>query len=714
MKRIIYTSMLVVLICFSGISQAILPTSWNFATTTLPNGWTESDAVGYYTASGNPAPAKKFDSTGDNLVIYFGSNPGNLTYDLTGNSFSGGTFTVEESELGAVWTPLHVHTAPPAGTYSTYTDVPLSATRYIRFNYTNKVTGNIGLDNVNIAVAAAGPAQEINVKQGSITILNGGTSYLTSPVSAMTPVTFTVENLGLTNTLNISSAVISGPNAADFSVSSVPSTVSATSTGNLVVNFTPSLAGTRSAIMTITNNDADESSYIINLYGIGGNFASEPMTQPTNLSFTNVKTYRLTGSFVPTSGAEGYLVLRKKGSAITGLPADGTVYERGDIVGDAQVVFSSNSTSFVPNNIVASTDYYFAVFAYNGIASNRNYLTTNPLTANVMTPNTMMPSNYYNGISTSSGTFVADLHALVNPHQMQFYSNYGNLMIRNFTARDTTLNRRVITCVYSGENKIYTEPFDFTANGYSREHTYCHSWMPTNPAQDLPEYNDYHHLFPTNQNEVNALRSNYPLGIVVTQTDGYQDAKFGLDANGNTVFEPRDEHKGDAARAMMYESICYTTVSGNNWGIPAIQNLSLLKQWHFQDLPSNWEIARNDYLDSLQSNRNPFVDSIDYVCFVNFANMTYEALGCLASIEELLSSAFIVYPNPAKEELTLHVDATTISSVEIVDIQGRNVLNESVENQILVKLDISNLQAGTYIVKAKTPFGIAQRSLVIE
>jgi hypothetical protein len=238
--------------------------------------------------------------------------------------------------------------------------------------------------------------------------------------------------------------------------------------------------------------------------------------------------------------------------------------------------------------------------------------------------------------------------------------------------------------------------------------------MPTNPAQNLPEYNDYHHLFPTNQNEVNALRSNYPLGIVVTQTDGYQDAKFGLDANGNTVFEPRDEHKGDAARAMMYESICYTTVSGNNWGIPAIQNLSLLKQWHFQDLPSNWEIARNDYLDSLQSNRNPFVDSIDYVCFVNFANMTYEALGCFASVEELLSSAFIVYPNPAKEELTLHVDATTISNVEIFDIQGRNVLNESVENQILVKLDISTLQAGTYIVKAKTPFGIAQRSLVIE
>lgn len=714
MRRIIYTSLLVLLVGFSGISQAILPTSWNFATTTLPNGWTESDAVGYYTASGNPAPAKKFDSSGDNLVIFFGSTPGNLTYDLTGNSFSGGTFTVEESATGSVWTTLHVHTAPPAGTYSPFTDAPLSTTRYIRFIYTNKVSGNIGLDNVNIAAAAAGPAQEINVKQGASTILSGGTSYLNSPVSVMTPTTYTIENLGLTNTLNIASAVISGTNAADYSVASFPSTVSAASTGNLVVNFTPSAAGTRSAILTIANDDADEATYVINLYGIGGNYASEPLTQPTNLTFTNVKTYRLTGSFVPTSGAEGYLVLRKKGSAITGVPVDGTVYERGDIVGDAQVVFSSNANSFVPNNIVASTGYYFAVFSYNGVGSNRNYLTTNPLTANVVTPATMMPSTYYNGISTSSSSFVADLHAIVNPHQMQFYSNYGNLMIRNFTARDTTFNRRVITCVYSGENKIYTEPFDFTANGYSREHTYCHSWMPTNPAQDLPEYNDYHHLFPTNQNEVNALRSNYPLGIVVTQTDGYLDAKFGLDANGNTVFEPRDEHKGDAARAMMYESICYTTVGGNTWGIPAVQNLALLKQWHFQDLPSNWEMARNDYLDSLQSNRNPFVDSIDYVCFINFANMTYESLGCLADVEELLSSSFIVYPNPAKEELTLHVDATTISNYEIFDIQGRKVLEGTADNQIMVKLNISALQSGSYIVKAKTPYGLAQRSLVIE
>ena len=702
----VYASILVLLVSFTGLSQAVLPTSWSFTTTTLPTGWTESEVL-FYTASGNTPPAKKFDSTGDNLIIHFASNPGNLTYYLAGNSFSGGTFTVEESEFGTVWTTLHTHTAPPAGTYTQYTDVPLSASRYIRFIYTNKVSGNIGLDDVNIAAGAATPAQEINVKQGATTILNGGTYTMSSPVSTMTPTTFTVENLGTANTLNISSATISGTNAADFSVASSPSSVAANSTGNLVVNFTPAAAGTRTAVLTIASNDADEASYVINLNGIGGSFASEPLAQPTNMVLSNVKTYRLAGSFTPSASASGY-------SAITGVPVDGTAYQRGDIVGDAQVVFSANATSFVPNNIVASTGYYFAVYAYNGSGSNINYLTTSPLTGNVTTPATMMPANYYNGINTGSTSFVADLHNLTNPHTMQFYSNYGNYMVKGFAARDTTLDRRVITCVYSGENKIYIEPFDFTAVGYSREHTYCHSWMPTNPAQSLPEYNDYHHLFPTNQDDVNALRSNYPLGEVVTVQQTYLGCKFGQDANGNTVFEPRDEHKGDAARAMMYETICYTTVSGNTWALPSSQNQAILKQWHFNDLPDSWEISRNDYIDSLQSNRNPFVDSVDFVCYVNFSNMTYEPNGCTASVEEMLNDGFIVYPNPAKNELNLHVDATTISSYEIVDVQGRVVLSSEVNNQILVKLNIASLKAGTYIVKALTPYGVATRSIVIE
>ena len=713
MKKIILIWVLT-FFTISLYSQAILPTAWSFPTVNLPSGWTES-GTNFYTASGNTPPAMKFDGTGDYLMINVNSNPGDLTYYLTGNGFSGGTFTVEESNLGSVWTTLTTHSSPPNASYTMFTDTPQSTTRFIRFIYTNKVSGNIGLDDVSINIGAATPVQEINVKQGSSPIVSGSTYIINSAVSMLNTTIFLIENLGTIDTLNIISATLSGINSADFSIVSFPTNIAAADSGNLILNFTPSAAGTRLAVLNIASNDLDEPNYIINLYGIGGALASEPLQQATNLTFSNTKTYSLNASFNPTDSVDGYLVLRKKGSPITALPLDGSVYQRGDIIGDAQVVYSSNTTTISPNNIVAETDYYFAVFSYNGPNSFRNYLTISPLIGDIITPNSMMPISYYNNINTSSPSFMNDLHGLTNPHQMQYYSYYDDLMIAFFESRDTTLDRRVVTCVYSGENKIYSEPFDFSATGYSREHTYCHSWMPTNPAQNLPEYSDFHHLFPSNLNSANILRSNNPLGEVVNVTTSFLGCKSGTNSNGQVVFEPRDEHKGDAARAIMYQAICYTSINGNSWALPSNQDQMILKNWHFQDPPDNWEIARNDFIYSIQNNRNPFIDSINYVCFVDFSNMSYDPSACIpSSTQELLNRGFITYPNPSKDHLSLFVDATTISSYQITDYLGRIIVSNEINNQKIVKVNVSKLKIGLYSVNVVTPLGKAQKTIMIK
>jgi hypothetical protein len=239
--------------------------------------------------------------------------------------------------------------------------------------------------------------------------------------------------------------------------------------------------------------------------------------------------------------------------------------------------------------------------------------------------------------------------------------------------------------------------------------------MPTNPAQSLPEYSDFHHLFPTNLNSVNILRSNNPLGEVANITTTYLNCKSGTDINGKIVFEPRDEHKGNAARAIMYEAICYNSVNGNNWALPSTQDQFILKSWHFQDPPDSWEIARNDYIDSLQNNRNPFIDSIDFVCYIDFSNMTYDASACTpSSLQSILESKFIVYPNPSSNQLNLHVDATTILSYQISDYLGRIVEAKDVNNKKLVKINISTLKSGIYSVKVETQIGSIQKSFVVE
>jgi hypothetical protein len=48
----------------------------------------------------------------------------------------------------------------------------------------------------------------------------------------------------------------------------------------------------------------------------------------------------------------------------------------------------------------------------------------------------------------------------------------------------------------------------------------------------------------------------------------------------------------------------------------------IIKQWHFQDLPTNYEIARNEYIEERQNNRNAFIDSTLFPCFIRFSNLT--------------------------------------------------------------------------------------------
>lgn len=727
MRKIIYSALLIVAVQLSGIAQAVLPASFDFATTTLPANWTSNTGLDSYNG-GNPGPSLKFAQTGKYLQIHFASNPGTVSYDIAGNSFENGTFTVEESVDGSAWTTVFAHgtdIASPGtgGSYVAKVQNLIAASRYVRFIYTAKVTGNVGLDNVVITPGAAGPEQEINLKEGASTIISGGDLVYSSAVGTPQVKTMTIQNLGTADVLNITSSAITGANASEFTLSTVPSTVAATSSETFTITFNATAAGTRTAVLTIGNNDADENPYIINLIGYGNGLASAPTVQATNLTFTDLKTYRFKASFTPAANVEGYIVLRRNGAAITGAPTDGMTYQRGDIVGDAQVVYSGTQTSFYPNNITAGSDFHFSVFTFNGTGAGTAYNTTTPLTGVATTPATMMPAGYYSTIDPLSNTFVADLHDKTYPHTQRYYGDYISKFINLFIARDTVNNQRVITCVYSGQNKVYTEPFAYTANNFSREHTYCHSWMPTTPGnENSKEYSDYHHLFPANQDDANAIRSNYPLGQVVTVTSTFMNAKFGKDINGRFVYEPKDDHKGDAARALFYQAVAYNSVDGKNWGFPNPingsinygQDQTILKQWNTMDPPSAWEIARNDFIDSLQSNRNPFVDNPQFACYIDFTGMTYFSEGCNGlGVDEKLANAFIVYPNPAKTELLLNVDGTSIDAFEIIDMQGRTVLNETT-NLSVVKVNTSSLKSGSYIVRVSTPFGDVQRSMIIE
>jgi endonuclease I len=456
-----------------------------------------------------------------------------------------------------------------------------------------------------------------------------------------------------------------------------------------------------------------------------GTMSAEPTAQPSNLTFTNIKSFNYNVTFAAASPApSGYLVLRSIGSAPTTAPADGVAYVLGDVIGNAVVMSAGTALTYLQRSVIANTTYHFAIYAFNGTSTTRNYRQTSPLTGSV-TSSATMEGTYFSAINAANTTLIADLQARVrSPYTKVSYDLYDETLVTEFASREAPGGQRSLTCMYSGQTQNYTGTFAWTPNTvFSREHTWCVSWMPSGGSTALNEYADQHHLFPVNQNNANAVRSNHPLGEVVTPISTYLEGTYGLDVNGNAVYEPREIHKGDAARSLLYMSLRYNGVSGFNWTfnnlnnviLPGLaedpQSLTTLLTWHATDAPDAYEIARNDYIQSKQLNRNPFIDHPEWVNYINFGALTYQTppaaqmqQGMQKTMESAVKTQLTLWPNPTAGDANLTVDSAEEDFVQlrIYDLTGK--LLSQVQSPVMIgsttiPLDIDALATGFYVVK---------------
>lgn len=627
-----------------AIAQAVLPTSFGFDGT-APTGWSVNTPGNATYATGQVGLSARLDLTGEWVQVFFAEEPGVVSYYIKGSVGSGttswsGTFTVQESPDGTNWTALRTfgNGQLDIAAHQLVTDTPLLTTRYIRFFFTNKVSGsNVSLDEISVATPAAGAAQEINVVQGGNNIPNGFT-YASGNATATT---FTIENLGQGTPLSISNISLSGDNASEFSISNAPTSVAANSSADFILNFNPVGTGSRFCTITIDNDDATENPYLINIYGVAGSFATEPSNQATGLTFTGVRSWDHNVAFSDgATPAENYLVLVRAGSAVTDLPVDGASYQKGQWIGTSKVAYVGDAGSFNARSVVANTNYHYAIIAFNGPAGYENYLTSSPLTGVASSPDVNIGS-YYNGVNHNDANFIAQVTAAEDPadYFQIFYSNYSGTIIPDFYVGDTVVDgitQNAVLCQYSEVPYVYENAFVWwngsNSGSMSREHCFPQSWMPTyleTGFDDSEPVSDLHILLPVLQEECNAVRSNYPYGEVVTPTSTFMDTKYGPNQFGQNSFEPRDEIKGDVARAIFY---CTTknAEAAFDWSLPEQisltvqygQNEYLLKKWHFEDLPDNFEKARNEYVEFKQNNRNAFIDSTLFPCYIRFGNLT--------------------------------------------------------------------------------------------
>ena len=704
-------------------AQALLPTFWNFSTPSIsapPTGWTLGLAInnnGFTYAFGTgDALSCKLDATGEFVSINIADKPGQLSYYLSPQNAGaawGGQFDIQESDNGNTWTTIRsITTKSTTSTNYTggkYTESNLKmTTRFVRFYFTSKLPGgvagtpggNMGLDSVMILAAPIANTPTIVVSRNNQIIANNSQNVVGNNATF----SFKVKNVGLSDTLVIDSINFTGISAGLFSVTNtLPIKLASKDSTNINCTLNTVGNGSRLGAINIFNNDIDKPKFTVNLYGIAGSLATEPSFKSTNINFSNVSAYGMNVTFSDTSSnTENYLILRKKNGAITEVPTDGVSYQRGDYIGAAQVAYIGKVGTFKPAYILANNNYSFAVFSYNGPASYENYLTSSSNNASVQSL-AGNPGTYYNSVAApDASNFLSTLTAKVNSHDTIFYSNYIPTVINNFLTRDTAAGKKLVNCVYTGIPYIYDEPFVWNASSstgiLTREHTRAQSTMPSNNAtqnpnwpnagtttKELPEYNDLHNLFPAHQTLANAPRSNNPFGecVTVTSTSPSGFGKKGLDANGNTVYEPKDTQKGDLARALFYMSVSYNGVNGNVWTLPADQGLAVLMKWHQQDPPSEEEIARHEYIAATQKNRNPFIDNPSWANLIDFKTMT------------LITGKILVVNTPNGGENLEVLKSTNISWLA-KGITGNVKLEYTTNGTDFILIDSVNASPATY------------------
>lgn len=134
-----------------------------------------------------------------------------------------------------------------------------------------------------------------------------------------------------------------------------------------------------------------------------------------------------------------------------------------------------------------------------------------------------------------------------------------------------------------------------------------HTWPQSRFTSRFPtemQKSDIHHLFPTDSS-MNSHRSSLQFGEVGKTMEKLKCSQNRLgqevSGKGGVVFEPPVAHRGNVARAIFYFATRYKMKVGG-------AQEETLKKWNHEDPVDAEEMKRNDMIENVQGNRNPYID----------------------------------------------------------------------------------------------------------
>ncbi|WP_047547176.1 T9SS type A sorting domain-containing protein [Psychroserpens sp. Hel_I_66] len=186
------------------------------------------------------------------------------------------------------------------------------------------------------------------------------------------------------------------------------------------------------------------------------------------------------------------------------------------------------------------------------------------------------------------------------------------------------------------------------------------------------------------QIEAQGQTPNYT-GTITTEVDAYGTLTFNVTVQGS--------YTGNVTRVRTVQVISFTVVI-----FPG--TATIVTNTYYKDSDGSLVFRTNDGSVSV-----PGVG-------VNESFSTSEALITnTLSVEDNnpVSNLIEMYPNPARDVLTIRSNSIAIEDVSIMDINGRRVLTSNTENETI---NISSLKTGIYLVAISSESGTITKKLI--
>jgi Endonuclease I/Secretion system C-terminal sorting domain len=322
----------------------------------------------------------------------------------------------------------------------------------------------------------------------------------------------------------------------------------------------------------------------------------------------------------------------------------------------------------------------------------------NPTFGNVTSTAT---TGYYLSLEGKSGATLkqAIQDIIANPNVVQA-QNYGDIetILKNCDQNPLNSNQVWLMYVEQPRSKLDLQENGINTGKWNREHIYPQSrggftdgtsgiadginvWLPTNADDILAGHADAHHIRAEDGPE-NSIRNNKDYGEYLGP----------IGSQGSW--------RGDVARALFYMATRYNALSlvnGNpaNTTVGQLGDLALLLEWNHTDSADDFEMNRNNYIETWQQNRNPFIDYpnlADYIWGIHTGEPWFSSLSTTNFNEDRV----VVYPNPTKDYFIVS-GVNTTAQIEISNQLGQIVFQKQFNNDS--NKIYFNLEKGIYIIK---------------